>query len=217
VTTPEPVEILPLTVVARSFAARPSALPDVRDFVRRQLTGTAVTDEDIRCLCDRVAAVLLEAAGVSGSIQVSLRIFPAGAEVDVLIAAGRSDQSAVSIGPPRAPGSPGPAAGPEARGPATRAGGRPDAGPARVAGPGLHRPGEGVPDRPMSPPAAEVPLSFAAWFAARLRREGLTMEAAARRLDVSAKTVSRWVGGTTEPRLRDLLRIREIFGEPPIH
>ena len=58
---------------------------------------------------------------------------------------------------------------------------------------------------------------FAAWFAARLRREGLTMEAAARRLDVSAKTISRWVAGSTEPRLRDLLRIRETFGEPPIH
>jgi transcriptional regulator with XRE-family HTH domain len=43
------------------------------------------------------------------------------------------------------------------------------------------------------------------------------MEAAARRLDVSAKTISRWVAGSTEPRLRDLLRIRDIFGEPPIH
>ena len=41
------------------------------------------------------------------------------------------------------------------------------------------------------------------------------MEAAARRLQVSAKTISRWVGGTTEPRLRDLYRIRELFGEPP--
>jgi hypothetical protein len=27
--------------------------------------------------------------------------------------------------------------------------------------------------------------------------------------------VSRWVGGTTEPRLRDLRRIQEIFGELP--
>jgi transcriptional regulator with XRE-family HTH domain len=57
--------------------------------------------------------------------------------------------------------------------------------------------------------------SFADWLSAGLRREGLTMEAAARRLKVSAKTISRWVGGTTEPRLRDLYRIRELFGEPP--
>jgi hypothetical protein len=27
--------------------------------------------------------------------------------------------------------------------------------------------------------------------------------------------VSRWVGGATEPRLRDLRRIRELFGEIP--
>ena len=38
-------------------------------------------------------------------------------------------------------------------------------------------------------------------MARSLRREGLTMEAAARQLGVSVKTVSRWVGGTTEPRL----------------
>jgi transcriptional regulator with XRE-family HTH domain len=49
-----------------------------------------------------------------------------------------------------------------------------------------------------------------------LRREGLTMEAAARQLGVSVKTVSRWVGGATEPRLRDLRRIRELFGEIPL-
>ncbi|MEV6348794.1 helix-turn-helix transcriptional regulator [Actinoplanes sp. NPDC051851] len=43
------------------------------------------------------------------------------------------------------------------------------------------------------------------------------LEAAARRLDVSTKTVSRWVSGTTEPRLRDLYRIRDTFGDPPLH
>jgi transcriptional regulator with XRE-family HTH domain len=53
-------------------------------------------------------------------------------------------------------------------------------------------------------------------MAQSLRREGLTMEAAARQLGVSVKTVSRWVGGTTEPRLRDLRRIRELFGEIPL-
>jgi hypothetical protein len=30
------------------------------------------------------------------------------------------------------------------------------------------------------------------------------------------KTVSRWVGGETEPRLRELRRIREVFGEAPL-
>jgi transcriptional regulator with XRE-family HTH domain len=49
-----------------------------------------------------------------------------------------------------------------------------------------------------------------------LKREGLSQEAAARQLGVSVKTVSRWVGGETEPRLRDLRRIHEVFGEGPI-
>ncbi len=48
-----------------------------------------------------------------------------------------------------------------------------------------------------------------------LRREGLTLETAAKQLGVSVKTVSRWAGGATEPRLRDLRRIRELFGEIP--
>jgi hypothetical protein len=68
-----------------------------------------------------------------------------------------------------------------------------------------------------SPPDTPVLVaSFGEWFAGALRRESMTMEAAARRLQVSVKTVSRWAGGTTEPRLRDLTRIREIFGEFPL-
>ena len=39
---------------------------------------------------------------------------------------------------------------------------------------------------------------------------------AAKQLGVSVKTVSRWVGGATEPRLRDLRRIRELFGDFPL-
>jgi len=205
--TPDAVEIVPLTVVARSFAARPFSLPDVRDFVRRQLTGTAITDDDVRRLCDHVAEVLLEAAGVSASIQVSLRIFPAAAEVDVLFAADRTAPAA-----PAAPGSrPAPAA---PNGVSISPAGPGPAGP----GPAGQGPaGQGPAGQGPAAQGAEPSLSFAKWFSARLRREGLTMEAAARRLDVSAKTISRWVAGSTEPRLRDLLRIREIFGEPPIH
>lgn len=97
----EHIEILPIVVVAQDFPARPSALPDVRDFVRRQLTTTSVADEDIRTLCERVADVLLDAAGVGGTIQVSLRIFPTAAEVDVLFNRSR-------IRRPGAPVPPGP-------------------------------------------------------------------------------------------------------------
>ena len=59
-------------------------------------------------------------------------------------------------------------------------------------------------------------MTFADWIAAALRREGLTMEAAARQLGVSVKTVSRWVGGASEPRLSGLRRIREVFGDVPM-
>lgn len=59
------------------------------------------------------------------------------------------------------------------------------------------------------------PASFAEWFAAVLRRQGLSQEAAARQLGVSVRTVSRWVRGTTEPRLREVRRISEAFGPVP--
>ena len=59
-------------------------------------------------------------------------------------------------------------------------------------------------------------MAFANWMASVLRREGMTMEVAAKQLGVSVKTVSRWVGGATEPRLRDLRRIRELFGDFPL-
>ena len=58
--------------------------------------------------------------------------------------------------------------------------------------------------------------TFADWMQDVLREQGLTQEAAARQLGVSVKTVSRWVGGATEPRMRDLRRIQEVFGEFPL-
>lgn len=58
-----------------------------------------------------------------------------------------------------------------------------------------------------------VRRTFADWITETLRKEGISREAAARQLGVSAKTVSRWVGGDTEPRMRDLRRIQERFGE----
>jgi hypothetical protein len=192
------IEILPLKIVTQEFSARPSSLPEVRDFVRRQLTATPLSDQEVRTLCDRVADVLFEAAGESGAIQVSLRMFPTWAEVDVLHSSGRElsrNQATV----------------PRARENGTKiaeglgAGVRPDHG---------SRADPDQPETAGSGSSSRAP-SFADWLAAGLRREGLTMDAAARRLNVSAKTIGRWVGGTTEPRLRDLYRIREVFGEPP--
>ena len=41
------------------------------------------------------------------------------------------------------------------------------------------------------------------------------VQAAAHRLGVSGKTVNRWVQGHTEPRMRELRRVQEVFGDLP--
>jgi DNA-binding XRE family transcriptional regulator len=58
--------------------------------------------------------------------------------------------------------------------------------------------------------------SFSAWLSETLRAEGLSQEAAARRIGVSLKTVNRWVRGHTEPRMRELRRLEAAFGSPPL-
>ena len=46
----------------------------------------------------------------------------------------------------------------------------------------------------------------------RAQRQGLSQQAAARQIGVSVRTISRWVRGDTEPRLRDLRRVHAVFG-----
>jgi DNA-binding XRE family transcriptional regulator len=182
-----------VVVLVQVFPARPSSIPDIRDFVRHCLAESPLTEEGNREVGETVFRALLDAAGPTGSIQVAFRIFPEHVEVDVL----RSDAQAR---PPAMPSQNGAGAGvPAAPGGADGAG--PAASDAPVAIP-LGQPGH--------------PANFAEWMSVALRREGLTQEAAARLLGVSVKTVSRWVGGTTEPRMRDLRRIQEVFGEVPL-
>ena len=158
------VVVDPVFVVTQTFPARPSSIPEIRDFVVRYLAESPLTPQGHQQVHHAVLQALLDAASPDGGqIQVCFRIFPDGVEVDVL----------------RGP------AGEGATFPTVRRD-RPD-----------HR-------------------SFAEWLTNILRREGLSQEAAARQLGVSVKTVSRWVGGETEPRLRELRRIHEVFGEAPI-
>jgi hypothetical protein len=182
------IEVVPVVVLSQTFAARPSSIPDVRDFVRRCLAQSPLSEEDNRSVGETVAHALLEAAGPTGAINVSFRIFPDHVEVDVL-------RSGAQVGT---------AAGLDALASLlkSQAAGMQAAATGREGG-GL---GQGGSDE----------TAFADWMAAVLRREGMTMEAAARQLGVSVKTVSRWVGGATEPRLRDLRRIRELFGDFPL-
>jgi hypothetical protein len=176
-TISENIEVVPVVVVSQTFPARPSSIPDIRDFVRRCLAQSPLSEDDNREVGETVAQALLDAAGPTGAINVSFRIFPDHVEVDVL-------RSGTQLGT---------TAGLDALTSFLKA---EEAGAGAVV-------------------VNDDGSSFADWMASVLRREGMTMEAAARQLGVSVKTVSRWVGGTTEPRLRDLRRIRELFGDIP--
>jgi Helix-turn-helix len=207
----DPIQVTPVVVLVQMFPARPSSIPDIRDFVRRCLAESPLTEEGNREVGETVFRALLDAAGPTGSIQVAFRIFPEHVEVDVL----HSDNQIqpLKVAPNGAQG-----------GQATdRAGADrtvtttaiPVATPGTPAGipAGGAAPEQGV---GALPGTAAHPDTFADWMSTALRREGLTQEAAARMLGVSVKTVSRWVGGATEPRMRDLRRIQEVFGEVPI-
>ena len=210
----DPIQVTPVVVLVQMFPARPSSIPDIRDFVRRCLAESPLTEEGTREVGETVFRALLDAAGPTGSIQVAFRIFPEHVEVDVL----HSDNQ---IQPLKAApnGSQG--------GHAADRGGAdhtvtttavPAAAPGASAVTSVASDASGGGDQfagalPGTPGHSDT---FADWMSTALRREGLTQEAAARMLGVSVKTVSRWVGGATEPRMRDLRRIQEVFGEVPI-
>jgi DNA-binding XRE family transcriptional regulator len=204
----EPIEVVPVVVLSQVFPARPSSIPDIRDFVRRCLAESPLTDEGNREVGETVFRALLDAAGPTGSIQVAFRIFPEHVEVDVLhsdrqipapIPVASSGNGAAAPTMPTVRSGPAPAAAASAIEPAESAG-----------------PPEPSPAEPVTLGAPGQPETFAEWMSTALRREGLTQEAAARQLGVSVKTVSRWVGGATEPRMRDLRRIQEVFGHVPL-
>ena len=184
----ENIEVVPVVVLSQTFPARPSSIPEVREFVKRCLAQSPLSEEDNRQVGETVAHALLEAAGPTGAINVSFRIFPDHVEVDVL----RSGAQVNS------------AAGLDALASLLKS----QAADMEAAATGR--------DTVASQPNGSDQTAFADWMAMVLRREGMTMEVAARQLGVSVKTVSRWVGGATEPRLRDLRRIRELFGEFPL-
>ncbi|HEX9065013.1 MAG TPA: helix-turn-helix transcriptional regulator [Streptosporangiaceae bacterium] len=187
----DPIEVVPVVVLSQVFPARPSSIPDIRNFVRRCLAESPLTEEGTREVGETVFRALLDAAGPTGSINVAFRIFPEHVEVDVL----HSD-SALTPDQHSAP------ADPRKLQQAVTSAAEPRLVPSPAEPVRLGEPGQ--------------PASFAEWMSVALRREGLTQEAAARQLGVSVKTVSRWVGGTTEPRMRDLRRIQEVFGTLPL-
>ena len=209
----DPIQVTPVVVLVQVFPARPSSIPDIRDFVRRCLAESPLTEEGNREVGETVFRALLDAAGPTGSIQVAFRIFPEHVEVDVL----HSDNQIYPL--KAAPnGSQGGQAADRGGADATVTS---TAVPVVTLGAADKSVANGASAAPGQLPGAAPgtpghPDTFADWMSTALRREGLTQEAAARMLGVSVKTVSRWVGGATEPRMRDLRRIQEVFGEVPI-
>ncbi|HET7014751.1 MAG TPA: helix-turn-helix transcriptional regulator [Streptosporangiaceae bacterium] len=325
----EPIEVVPVVVLSQVFPARPSSIPDIRNFVRHCLAESPLTEEGTREVGETVFRALLDAAGPTGSINVAFRIFPEHVEVDVLhsdsqlpmpdnsgrpggaagqggqlgsgqgyagqgvggLGAGYAGQGSGGQGaggrgsggqgvggqgvggqdagyagqgaggqswPGHGAGGLGAvgsgavgsgAAGSGAAGSGAAGYGAPSSGfgPAGQGNAG-HEVGHGSDGQPQDgsgyagsdaggladsaedaakaaafSPAGPVPLggpgqpaTFAEWMSNSLRSQNMTQEAAARQLGVSVKTISRWVGGTTEPRMRDLRRIQEVFGTLPL-
>jgi hypothetical protein len=290
----EPIEVAPVVVLSQVFPARPSSIPDIRNFVRHCLAESPLTEEGTREVGETVFRALLDAAGPTGSIHVAFRIFPEHVEVDVLHSdsqlpvpdnSGRSGAPAAQGGAGQGyagqgyagqgaggynGGGPGAGgygtggpdaggqgaggqswAGQDAAGPSTDgrgAAGQGTAGPESVGADGQPLAGSGVagsdgagydavgngaaaqataadeaakaaalsPSGPVALGGPGQPATFAEWMSSSLRSQNMTQEAAARQLGVSVKTISRWVGGTTEPRMRDLRRIQEVFGTLPL-
>jgi DNA-binding XRE family transcriptional regulator len=216
----DPIEVVPVVVLSQVFPARPSSIPDIRDFVRRCLAESPLTDEGNREVGETVFRALLDAAGPTGSIQVAFRIFPEHVEVDVL----HSDTQIPGHAPSGTHYPVGAGAshgGASASMPTVRSGpAAPGRGGAEQSAPAEQTEAERAealtPVEPVLIGEPGQPATFAEWMSTALRREGLTQEAAARQLGVSVKTVSRWVGGATEPRMRDLRRIHEVFGQVPL-
>lgn len=222
----ESIEVVPVVVLSQIFPARPSSIPDIRNFVRRCLAASPLTEEGTREVGETVFRALLAAAGPTGSINVAFRIFPEHVEVDVL----HSDSPLTA--PEYAVWSNG--SGSHGNQPmgllaavnsvnsANSAAKAAQAAQPSVSASVTSVPPDDSREAALSPSSPVMlgqpghPATFAEWMSTALRREGLTQEAAARQLGVSVKTISRWVGGTTEPRLRDLRRIQEVFGTLPL-
>src|SRR5947208_16699570 len=125
----DPIQVTPVVVLVQVFPARPSSIPDIRDFVRRCLAESPLNEEGTREVGETVFRALLDAAGPSGSIQVAFRIFPEHVELEVLHSAMqipaqlvRSIDPAISAAPPVPAGPARPAPGSQAAGAAAAAG-----------------------------------------------------------------------------------------------
>ncbi len=114
------IQVVPVVVLSQTFPARPSWIPEIRDFVRRCLAESPLTEEGNREVGETVFRALLDAAGPTGAIQVSFRIFPEHVEVDVLHSNDPIQQAVGAAAPAAAPSRTAPAPAPSRTAPAPR-------------------------------------------------------------------------------------------------
>ena len=77
--------VSPVVVVTKAFPARPGSLPDAQDFVLESIELAEVETAEGHALYVAITDAILAAAGPDeGTFTVTVRLFPDGAEVEVL-------------------------------------------------------------------------------------------------------------------------------------
>src|SRR3954464_12189272 len=80
----ESISVLPMVVTTKVFRARPSSVPEVRDFLRRCLVDVALAEADSSTVTKTVVQALLEAAGTPGAVQICCRKSSSHIEIDMV-------------------------------------------------------------------------------------------------------------------------------------
>lgn len=84
------VEVTPVMVVTRRFAARPRAWAEARDFLAETLAGLSIDRALDKSLQTAIGESLLASAGTpENGFIVSVRVLPEQVEIEVLSEAGR--------------------------------------------------------------------------------------------------------------------------------
>ena len=75
----------PVMVVTRTFAARPTAWPEIREFLVATLADVDPLQASSPAVQEAISDALLGSAGSpTGTFQISVRITPEGVEIEVL-------------------------------------------------------------------------------------------------------------------------------------
>lgn len=101
----EAIEVVSVEVSTKVFPARPSAVPEIREFLRGCLADSPLAEAEDREVGNTILRTLLAAAGPAGMIEISCRKYPGRVEFDVLPSAtAHLDPAAPETPVPEEPG-----------------------------------------------------------------------------------------------------------------